>query len=102
MLRWKLLRFAALATICGSVWACNAFAGVITIYNTGECTNGLALPVGVLDPHYGLISAPSGVPLTAITTFPNPVWTGNTLTADWGSPGSSGVTNWPVGTPSTV
>ena len=97
MLRWKSLCFAAVTIICAFVWASNAFAAAITIYNTGEGNNGLALPVGVLDPHYSLISAPPGVPLTAITTFPNPAWTGNTPTADWISPGSNGLTNWPVG-----
>ena len=48
MLRWKSLRFAALTVICASVWACNAFAGAITIYNTGEGDNGMALPVGLI------------------------------------------------------
>lgn len=49
------------------------------------------------DPHYSLVSAPAGVPLTAITTVPNAAWTPNTSTADWISPGSSGNTGWPVG-----
>jgi PEP-CTERM motif len=98
MLRWKSLCFAALTILCASLWACNAFAGSITIFNTGEDNNGMALPVGVLDPHYSLISAPPGVPLTAITTSPNGAWVRNQPTADWINPGRSGDTVWPVGT----
>jgi len=71
--------------------------GVITIFNTGEDDNGMALPVGVLDPHYSLISAPPGVPLTAITTC-SIVGVPNQSTADWIGPGANCDTNWPVGT----
>jgi hypothetical protein len=73
-----------------------AFGASITISNTGE-SGGTALAIGLTDPHFNLLSAPAGVPLTAITTTPNPAWTNNTATADWISPGSSGNTSWPVG-----
>jgi hypothetical protein len=73
-----------------------ALADNIVINNTGS-TGGAALPVGVVDPNYSLVSAPAGVTLTAITTAPNPAWTPNTSTADWISPGSSGNTSWPAG-----
>jgi hypothetical protein len=80
------------------VFAGTALADQIAVSNTGETTpGGPALPVGILDPHYSLISAPATVPLTAITTSPNPAWTANTPTADWISPGASGDTGWPVG-----
>lgn len=97
MVRWKLLRLTVLMLVNTAVFAGNAFAGSIAIFNTGQGSDGLALPVGVLDPHYALVSAPAGVPLTAITTSPNGLWTGNTPTADWISPGSSGGDSWPVG-----
>lgn len=90
------LRRAALLLIISSLLACNAFARSITIFNTGE-SNGVAMPVGQMDPHYSLISAPPTVPLTAITTLTIPPWTPNTATADWISPGASGYINWPVG-----
>lgn len=84
--------------VCASLWApYAAFGNTITVFNTGSNSSGVALPVGTTDPHYSLISAPSGVPLTAITTSPNPAWTPNTSSADWISPGESGNSNWPVG-----
>ncbi len=91
------LRFAALLVALYSVIVCNAFAGSITIFNTGE-NNGVALALGQLDPHYTLVSAPQGVPLTAMATLPSPSWTPNTATADWISPGNSHTIFWPVGT----
>lgn len=90
-------RLAVVLAILGAVLVQAAFAGSITIFNTGE-NNGVALPVGKLDPHYSLISAPVGVPLTAITTLPAPVWVPNTSTADWISPGNSAYIYWPIGT----
>jgi type II secretory pathway pseudopilin PulG len=74
-----------------------AFGDPITIFNTGQAADGTALPTGVTDLHYTLVSAPAGVPLTAITTVPNGLWTSNKTTADWISPGASGATGWPVG-----
>ena len=59
----------------------------------------MALPVGVLDPHYSLISAPPGVPLTAITTSPNGAWVPNTPHGGLDKPWQGrGGTVWPVGT----
>jgi hypothetical protein len=82
--------------ICGCVYT--AFGDTITIYKTGESTTGTALPIGTTDPNFSLISAPAGVPLTAITSSPDSFWIGNTTTADWISPSSNGSTSWPVGT----
>ena len=90
-------RFAAFVLVCGLMWAPNAFGDSITIFNTGESSGGPALATGQTDSHYSLISAPAGVPLSAIATVPNGAWTANTATADWISPGSSGGSNWPVG-----
>jgi hypothetical protein len=91
-----LISFAALVTLFG-VACIPALADNIVINNTGS-TGGVALPTGVTDPNYSLVSAPSGVTLTAITTVPNAAWTPNTASADWISPGSSGNTSWPAGT----
>ena len=85
--------FAAFTMVCGSAAVCTAFGSSISIFNTGEGPGGTALPLGQLDPQYDLINAPCTVPLTAITTIPNPAWTPNTPTADWISPtGNGGVT----------
>ena len=98
MFSGKSYRLITLTILCFLLLAGTAFADSITIYNTGEDNNGQALPVGVLDPHYSLISAPSGVPLTAITTQPNAAWVPNGVSADWISPSASGNDSWPVGT----
>jgi hypothetical protein len=89
--------FVLLVFFCGLFSVRGALGDPIAISNTGS-SGGVALPVGQTDPNYSLISAPTGVPLTAITTNPNPAWTPNTATADWISPGSSGGTAWPTGT----
>ena len=94
----KACRYALSLAICSLLYAGAAFADAIIISNTGESgPGGPALPVGVTDPHYQLISAPPTVPLTAITTAPNGAWTANTATADWISPGASGNLGWPAG-----
>ena len=49
MVRWKLLRLTVLMLVNTAVFAGNAFAGSIAIFNTGQGSDGLALPVGVLD-----------------------------------------------------
>ena len=95
---WKPFRLAGLTLVCALALVGTAFSDAITIYNTGQDNNGMALPIGVLDPHYALVSAPPGVPLTAITTSPNAAWVLNTSTADWISPSASGNDSWPVGT----
>lgn len=98
MFRSKTIVFVGLTFMCCFVCVGNASVTSIPIYSTGQGSNGLGLPVGVLDPHYALVSAPPGVPLTAITTAPNGAWVANTSIADWISPGSDGNTWWPVGT----
>jgi len=97
MLSTKSYFLIGLTILCLLVLAGTAFANTITIYNTGEDNNGQALPIGVLDPHYSLISAPQGVPLTAITTEPHPLWHSNGPSADWISPSANGTDNWPEG-----
>ncbi len=76
-------RFATFVLVCGLMLASDAFGDSITVFNTGESSGGPALATGQVDPHYSLISAPTGVPLTAETTVPNAAWTANTATADW-------------------
>ena len=87
-----------LIAACGMVPASSAFGSAITIYNTGQSTGGTALTAGTADTHYTLISAPAGVPLTAIATAANPAWTPDTASTDWISPGASGNTGWAAGT----
>ena len=91
--------YRALAYIlaCGLVPVSSAFGSTIGISNTGESSGGTALPVGTLDPHYTLISAPSGVPLTATAETPNGAYTANTATADWIGPSSNGNDSFAVG-----
>lgn len=93
------MRFARLAMVLtGIVFGLPAFGDPIIIFNTGESTGGTALAPGTADSHYTLVSAPSGVPLTAIATTQNASWTPNTATTDWISPGGNGGSSWPVGT----
>jgi PEP-CTERM motif len=91
-------RFATFVLVCGLMWASNAFGDSITIFNTGESSGGPALASGQTDSHYSLISAPAGVPLTAIATAPNAAWTANTATADWIGTVSGGALSSAVGT----
>jgi hypothetical protein len=91
-------RFAMFVMVCGLAWAPNAFGDSITIFNTGESLGGTALATGLADSHYSLISAPTGVPLTALTTTPNGAWTPNTATADWIGTVNGGALSSAVGT----
>ena len=84
--------------VCGMLSVSSAFGSAITVYNTGETNGGSALSAGTADTHYTLMSAPAGVPLTAIATAANPAWVPNTASADWLSPGASGNTSWAAGT----
>lgn len=92
-----MFRFTTLVLFCCSVMVCTALGDSITVFNTGEGLGGTALPIGEIDPNYILISAPLGVPLTAITTTPNAVWTINTATADWLTPSGSANISYPLG-----
>ncbi len=91
--------YRALAFIlaCGTVPVSSAFGSTISIFNTGESSGRTALAVGTADPHYTLISAPAGVTSGATTETPNGAYTGNTTTADWIGPSSSGNDSFPVG-----
>src|SRR5436309_1459137 len=89
--------FVGLTVVCGSAMISTVSGASIGVFNTGEGNFGTALPAGQIDPHYSLISAPFGVPLTAITTVPNPFWTPNTAMADWISPTGAGNLSSPVG-----
>jgi hypothetical protein len=96
MTRFKSIK---LAIICNLAFTCAASGNAILIYNTGESSALTALPTGQSNPNYNVVAAPSGVPLgAAITTAANPYWLPNASTADWISPGSSGLTNWAGGT----
>ena len=86
------------AVIVGLACGLSAFGDPIAIFSTGVDSSGSPLTPGTVDSHYALVSAPSGVTLTAIATSPNGAWTPNTSTADWISPGSSGGTSFPPGT----
>jgi hypothetical protein len=90
----------SIVVIMLGAWGCmySALGDTIDIYNTGESTMGTALPIGQTDPNFSLVSAPAGVPLTAITASPDSFWISNTATADWLSPSSNGSASWPVGT----
>jgi len=91
------LSLALLALSCGSCLAPAAFAGPVTIYNTGVNNSGTALTAGQTDTHYTLISNPTGVTETAVATTADPLWIANTTTASWISPGPSGLTSWDAG-----
>jgi hypothetical protein len=86
----------AAAVALSGVVSIPAFADTIGIANTGT-SGGSVIAIGAADPNYSLISAPSGVTLTAVATSPNGAWVANTSTAEWISPGSSGNDNWPPG-----
>jgi hypothetical protein len=91
------LTLIPLSFVCSLAFVWTSSASQIPIFNTGESTGGTALAVGQSDPNYSLISAPAGVALTTTTTSPFPTWIANTPTADWISPGNSGLTNWAAG-----
>ena len=86
------------AVIVGLACGLSAFGDPIVIFSSGVDSSGSPLTPGTADSHYTLVSAPSGVVLTAIATSPNGAWAPNTPTADWISPGSSGGTSFPPGT----
>ena len=88
----KIRRFAAFVLLC-----CPAFGTTITVFNTGESSGGPALSPGQADTHYSLISAPAGVPLTAIASSADSAWTADTATADWINPSGNGGTYEPPG-----
>ena len=92
------LHVGAMIVFLSTLAVGSAFCDSIVVFGTGQDASGSALPVGQVDPHYSLISAPAGVPPAATTTLPNGLWATNTVSADWISPGSSGDSSWPVGT----
>jgi hypothetical protein len=60
----------AAAVALSGVVSIPAFADTIGIANTGT-SGGSVIAIGATDPNYSLISAPSGVTLTAVATSPN-------------------------------
>lgn len=96
-MRSKTMHVLSLLMIVALISGGKAFGDAITIHNTGQASDGSALPTGTADSNYSLISAPAGVPLTAIATIPDSAWTANTSTATWISPATNGSDNWPVG-----
>jgi hypothetical protein len=55
------------------------------LWNTGVDNSGVALAYGAADPHYTLISVPSG-PSTAIAIVPHPAWVTPPADARWIAP----------------
>jgi len=51
------------------------------LWNTGVDNSGVALPYGTADPHYSLITVPSG-PSTAMAIVPHPDWVAPPPTRD--------------------
>ena len=75
----------------------HAFGTTITFYNTGEASDGSALAAGVNDPHYSLVSNPTGSTQTAIATQRNSAWVAPPANSGWISPGASGNSSWASG-----
>ena len=55
------------------------------LWNTGVDNSGVALPYGTADPHYSLITVPSG-PSTAMAIVPHPDWVAPPADARWIAP----------------
>lgn len=66
------------------------------LFNTGVDANKAVLPVGAADPHYTLISVPSG-PATALAMSNHPAWIANSAASLWIGPLANGSQTSPVG-----
>ena len=75
----------------------HAYGTTITFYNTGEAADGSALAAGASDPHYSLVSNPSGSTETAVATQRNGAWVASSAGSGWISPGASGNSSWASG-----
>jgi len=83
-----------------------AHAGVIPIFDTGVNTLGIPLANGTVgDPHYLLISVPSGTTILRVRrsvgsspTFPIPPWLGDDALSTWIGPSSDNSLDGPPGT----
>lgn len=103
----KTLRKAV--SICVGLMVCaSTQAALIQVYNTGVNSSGVSLPNGTTpDPHYSLISVPSGSATTLVLTSAGGwpiapgIWLPDTSTSAWIRPnngGTSGTDLDPVGT----
>lgn len=86
--------FGLLALVAGGN---AALADTLTFFNTGVAADGSLLAAGSTDSHYKLIYSSDGGSYTATATAPNGAWVGDTSTAGWISPGSSGNQGWNSG-----
>ena len=93
---------AVVASLC--CLAATSQASIIQLYNTGVDALGVSLPNGTTpDPHYSLVSVPSGSSATVVLTsaggFPIPPWLPNSPISAWISPNNGNVNNQsdPVG-----
>ena len=67
-------------------------ATIADLYNTGVNSSGTALADSITDPHYTLITSPSGTVTPAVTVpngFPIPPWIANTSTSRWIGPNTT-------------
>lgn len=101
----KDLRYPVAAVVLGLVAMANADA-VRTVptgvYNTGVSNSGTPLASGAIDPHYTLVSSPSGGgpafvvidgQFPFVPYFPgDPVWLPNSSTSEWIGPVANGLT----------
>ena len=91
-------RCAVLLALSGLVAAAkSALADTLTFFNTGVAADGSLLSAGSADPHYTLLYSSDSGSSTAVATSPNGVWTGDTGTAGWISPGADGNQSWSSG-----
>ncbi len=77
-------------------------ATIASLYNTGVDNSGTVLPNGTVgDPHYSLISVPSGTTairvLTSANGYPIGPWRGDNTTSRWIAPNSDSQVNGPFG-----
>ncbi len=86
-----------LASLAISLAVPPAFGTTITFYNTGEAADGSSLAAGANDPHYSLVSNPSGSTETATATQRNGAWIAPSAGSGWISPGASGNSSWASG-----
>ena len=75
-------------------WLASAEAAlpITSLYNTGVDDNGVALGDSAVDPHYTVVSGPSGaVPASTVIDddFPIPPWLDNNAGSRWISPGDA-------------